>query len=173
MNPLALLLFMVGQLAAVGHAPPDVPKDHWAYQAVDELFQAGLLDGYPPDVRSFADDEESFAKKAIKRLATEHIVEWPRARDYPGTYGDDEGQFNRMSLYEQAIYAYNAGRTLTGESPAQDQAKAEPFFTSEALTVYKLLAIRSRYIALLSGDAVAMERKLETQYHLSPSQFRG
>jgi len=28
-------------------APPDVPKDHWAYQAVDDLFRWGLLDGYP------------------------------------------------------------------------------------------------------------------------------
>ena len=28
-------------------APPDVPKDHWAHKAVDELFRAGLLKGYP------------------------------------------------------------------------------------------------------------------------------
>lgn len=28
-------------------APSDVPKDHWAYKAVDDLFRWGLLDGYP------------------------------------------------------------------------------------------------------------------------------
>jgi peptidoglycan hydrolase CwlO-like protein len=28
-------------------APSDVPKDHWAYHAVDELFKVGLLVGYP------------------------------------------------------------------------------------------------------------------------------
>jgi hypothetical protein len=28
-------------------APADVPRDHWAFRAVDELFRAGLLRGYP------------------------------------------------------------------------------------------------------------------------------
>jgi len=28
-------------------APSDVPKDHWAYKAVDDLYRWGLLDGYP------------------------------------------------------------------------------------------------------------------------------
>src|SRR3954451_13936446 len=27
---------------------PDVPKDHWAYDAVEQLRQAGILRGYPP-----------------------------------------------------------------------------------------------------------------------------
>jgi hypothetical protein len=28
-------------------APSDVPTGHWAYRAVDELFKAGILHGYP------------------------------------------------------------------------------------------------------------------------------
>ena len=28
-------------------APSDVPPNHWAYKAVDELYKAGILHGYP------------------------------------------------------------------------------------------------------------------------------
>jgi hypothetical protein len=38
----AALLFAQAQFA-----PSDVPKNHWAYPAVDRLFQEGLLKGYP------------------------------------------------------------------------------------------------------------------------------
>jgi hypothetical protein len=30
---------------------PDVPKTHWAYDAVESLRQKGILRGYPPEVR--------------------------------------------------------------------------------------------------------------------------
>jgi len=35
-----------GQSPASG-APSDVPKGHWAYAAVDNLYRAGILHGYP------------------------------------------------------------------------------------------------------------------------------
>ncbi len=31
---------------------PDVPKTHWAYQAVTELAQKGILQGYPAEKRT-------------------------------------------------------------------------------------------------------------------------
>lgn len=31
---------------------PDVPKSHWAYQAVTELAQKGILQGYPAEKRT-------------------------------------------------------------------------------------------------------------------------
>ncbi len=34
--------------SAVAQAPQDVPQDHWAYKAVEELAQKGLVKGYPP-----------------------------------------------------------------------------------------------------------------------------
>jgi hypothetical protein len=33
--------------AAAQSAPPDVPRDHWAHEAVDSLFRLGVLRGYP------------------------------------------------------------------------------------------------------------------------------
>jgi|GEM_PF-4814524 len=48
MGFLSVLLCSASMLGAQ-FAPKDVPKDHWAYSAVNELFQNGLLDGYPGD----------------------------------------------------------------------------------------------------------------------------
>lgn len=43
-----LVALMVGASAmAQSGAPADVPKDHWAFSAVDNLFKAGILKGYP------------------------------------------------------------------------------------------------------------------------------
>jgi len=28
---------------------PDVPRDHWAYDAVEQMRQLGILRGYPPE----------------------------------------------------------------------------------------------------------------------------
>jgi len=43
---LILLLLILG-LPAFGQEFPDVPLDHWAYQAVQELLNAGIIQGYP------------------------------------------------------------------------------------------------------------------------------
>jgi hypothetical protein len=45
---LAAVMVVAVAPAQVGRsAPPDVPRDHWAFPAVDELFRLGLLRGYP------------------------------------------------------------------------------------------------------------------------------
>lgn len=42
----AMLVCALG-LPAMGKAFPDVPEHHWAYKAVEELYAAGLVIGYP------------------------------------------------------------------------------------------------------------------------------
>src|SRR5512138_3433394 len=49
-----LVLAALGAVAAISLALParastfsDVPEDHWAYEAIDYLQQAGLVEGYP------------------------------------------------------------------------------------------------------------------------------
>ncbi len=46
---LAALVLGVGTVFAQQKpaVPPDVPPDHWAYDAVRDLYEAGLLEGYP------------------------------------------------------------------------------------------------------------------------------
>src|SRR5690242_8317208 len=60
-------------------APADVPRSHWAYKDVDELFQAGLLDGYPANnVKPLVLDRTvkqdlPWADKTLMRLRTEGL----------------------------------------------------------------------------------------------------
>jgi ankyrin repeat protein len=72
----------------------DVPKDHWAYQAVTELKQKGILKGYPVDPADMKHKRLSTALiEAIKRNDTQQVVRLLRsgadtnAHDKP-QYGD-------------------------------------------------------------------------------------
>lgn len=44
----AALMIWVAAIPAFGAIPyPDVPRDHWAYEAIESLHNAGLVEGYP------------------------------------------------------------------------------------------------------------------------------
>jgi len=44
---IALLLVVALATPAIGSSFPDVPSNHWAYEAVNELVAAGIIEGYP------------------------------------------------------------------------------------------------------------------------------
>src|ERR1044071_9464368 len=46
---LAGLTFALMNRPAMGQAGQDVPRDHWAYEAVNDLISKGLVKGFPPD----------------------------------------------------------------------------------------------------------------------------
>jgi hypothetical protein len=45
---------------------PDVPRNHWAYDAVEQLRQLGILRGYPP-AATFTPKPKPAARPAGKR----------------------------------------------------------------------------------------------------------
>ena len=49
---------------------PDVPKDHWAYDAVEQLRQRGILRGYPPDPAPKAAPRTRVPEKAPRKPRT-------------------------------------------------------------------------------------------------------
>ncbi len=51
----ALLGLCAGAWAQDFKGFPDVPKDHWAYQAVEQVRETGIMVGYPG--REFRTDE--------------------------------------------------------------------------------------------------------------------
>ena len=51
---LAILILLGCAMGVLAQAPPDVPADHWAYDAVRELVEAGYLEGFPDE--TFRDD---------------------------------------------------------------------------------------------------------------------
>ena len=44
---IALLLVVALATPAIGASFPDVPSNHWAYEAINELVAAGIIEGYP------------------------------------------------------------------------------------------------------------------------------
>jgi len=44
---IALLLVVALATPAIGASFPDVPSNHWAYEAINELVAAGVIEGYP------------------------------------------------------------------------------------------------------------------------------
>src|SRR5579871_4703156 len=54
--------------AARAQAPADVPRDHWAYAAVEDLATKGLIKGYPPE-------GDFFGKRTVTRYEMATIIE--------------------------------------------------------------------------------------------------
>ena len=50
---------------------PDVPKTHWAYQAVTELAQKGILQGYPAETRT---GKLTLTKPKVKTTTSKHVT---------------------------------------------------------------------------------------------------
>jgi hypothetical protein len=63
---LGVLSFSSVAMAATANPFTSVPKDHWAYGAVEKLVQAGLVDGYG--------DEDFRGEKAISRYEMAELV---------------------------------------------------------------------------------------------------
>ncbi|HSV72220.1 MAG TPA: porin [Chthonomonadales bacterium] len=58
---------------ALAQAPHDVPRDHWAYEAVEELAQKGMIRGYPPE-------GDFFGTRTVTRYEMATIVQRALAR---------------------------------------------------------------------------------------------
>lgn len=100
------LLLVGSTFASAQSAPSDVPKNHWAYQAVDELFRNGLLDAYPTNMDLVIDHSAIFDQKVLN----DDINRWRQNGllvGYPEGLGRGFYPDNRSS-YEFAVATYNA-----------------------------------------------------------------
>ena len=59
--------------AAPAQTPQDVPREHWAYAAVDDLAGKGLIKGYPPS-------GEFFGKRTVTRYEMATVIQRVLAR---------------------------------------------------------------------------------------------
>src|ERR1041384_7255265 len=62
-----LLFSLLFAIPASAQEPADVPRDHWAYQSVEELAARGLIKGYPPD-------GNFFGKRTVTRYELASII---------------------------------------------------------------------------------------------------
>ncbi len=90
------------QTGSVLGAPKDVPRSHWAYEAVDELFKAGILHGYPPGAppltlrANLPRNMHFIAQTMNAAMRLGHII----------IRSDDDYLPGKEGAYERAVQAY-------------------------------------------------------------------
>lgn len=102
-----LLLAMGGAAVASNESIPafrDVPRDHWAAEAVQALAEWGIVTGYPnPDapIAAFADVSRShWAAEAVQALA-----EWGIVKGYAASEGQPVAQERAPNWAKGAVEA--------------------------------------------------------------------
>lgn len=138
MKKVALMLVLIVALAMPVFAQefPDVPADHWAYQAVNELLNAGIVQGYP--------DGTYGGKRAMTR------------------YEFAEAVAKAIPYIEQKVKAGIPGATAAGAVDLSGYAKKEDlanFVTKDQLAALQKLVDEFRdELAALGVDVEALRR---------------
>lgn len=100
-------------------APADVPRSHWAFSAVDEMFREGLLVGYPAGSlrldRKLTFDQK-FVKKRLKR--------WRLSGLLVG-FPDGLGHVQEDSRYMFAVATYTCYTNAVGKALPVTDLRAE------------------------------------------------
>lgn len=100
---LTLVFVCATSLWQLQSAPPDVPKDHWAFPTVDALFKEGLLKGYPSGKQPPLKLDKSI-KQDLKQAA-KVLAGW-KAEGLLVGYPDNHGHRRPASNYEIAVGVY-------------------------------------------------------------------
>jgi hypothetical protein len=139
-----------------GHAPKDVPRSHWAYSAVDELFAAGILHGYADDpIRLTLVAPDS--KWILGKLS--HWKQMGLMAGFPFGLSKQRIDWNRP--YEQTVAIHFVWMTLcasfadTKLTPSERQMNL-----SEFDDVAQAISMRAKEITKLQGDPQAMLNNL-------------
>lgn len=157
----ALASFPVAASAAPDEGFPDVPKDHWAYKAVVQLKQKGILKGYPADAAEEKQNPLNTALiEAIKRNQTQKVLQLLRAgadanaHDKPKHYGGYKLP-NGKELLPARWYAGESALELALGIGARHEhlAKQGELFTfHENLTIVKALLDRGANVNARDED---------------------
>jgi len=106
MNIVAICSAAASILSAQAGAPADVPRNHWAFEAVDTLFKAGILHGYP--------DGTFKGNRMVSRY------------ELAGTLATVNGQFDaRIKALQGQLDALKAQKVSTDAEAAQLLEKAK------------------------------------------------
>jgi hypothetical protein len=158
-NVVALLAMQAG----IG-APPDVPKGHWAYGAVDDLFKQGILHGYPSTKKPLAYD------RSVKR---DTVFIDRRLKDWKGRgllVGYPDGRGNRtLGDYERAVAAHAVYSNIC-EGPSYVSAAYNVDELEDLVKVFSMLMPELR---LMGADVDECLRRMNRARGFAPVTFLG
>lgn len=166
--PACTTLFAALLMGSQVGAPPDVPRKHWAFPAVDGLFKEGLLKGYPSELptRLKLDKTAALTQEESER----QLKRWLSMGLYSA-----HGHYRRPpSRYELAVAVHLSWVNLTrifGEAKSEPQTLDA--FRKEIRPMVRAISAYNYELTKLGADAPAMIRTLNEVLHGPNRPFRG
>ncbi len=162
-----LSLIAVATILQTQYAPADVPKDHWAFPAVDTLFREGLLKGYPAGKQPALKLDKSI--KQDLEQAKVWVREWKAKGLLIGFYLDHYGRGRELSNYELAAATYHASMESMENLIIRSSEELSQNLFEELPNMAKAIAMFSGELVKLGADPEKMIAKVNDLYQ---SQYR-
>jgi hypothetical protein len=138
------------------HAPSDVPPNHWAHKAVEELFEAGILHGYAHDPIHL------MTVAADTKWITSKIAAW-RSQGLMVGYPDGLSKVptDWNSPYEQAVAIHAVWANLCQwlNDPKRELPDRNKYL-SEFDDVARAISMRADVLTKLQGEPKTMVDEL-------------
>ena len=172
---MSLFCSLLFALSSTQFAPPDVPKDHWAYPAVNELFGAGLLDGYPKVMALGLDPTIAFDQKTLD----DDMDRWKQQGllvGYPDGLG--RGIPQQRSRYEFAVAVHAVCATIEdlgqkSHGSAESRSQFSMMVVPEIPSLVKAMSMVAPELKKLGADTHSMVMTLNRFWPKSTVAFQG
>ena len=122
-----LVILCFGSQVFAADATIDVPKDHWAYPAIQSLIKAGIIDGYP--------DGTFLGDKTMTRYEMAQIVEKAAANMSKATF-EQKALIEKLGM-EFALEMNKIDTRVKNLEQKQSPLKIDGFF-STAMSMRKI-----------------------------------
>ncbi|ADQ13917.1 S-layer homology domain-containing protein [Halanaerobium hydrogeniformans] len=148
----AIVLILALTMPALSLSLTDVPADHWAYSAIEELIESGIVEGYP--------DGEYKGQRTMNRyemaIMVNRALDKIAAEQEELAEGLKMGQAEDTAAIVQSLLEKNLGQGLTYEQ-ASEVADLVEALTAE---FEEELAVIGADLDLISEDLAALQREV-------------
>ncbi len=167
-----LSLIAVATILQTQYAPADVPKDHWAFPAVDALFREGLLKGYPAGKQPALKLDKSI-KQDLKQ-AEVLIMAWVEKGILVGYPNHHPRQWRDPSNYELAVATHAAWSHIQGllkDGKASSEMRQE--IQGQFPTMARMISMFEPELTKLGADPGQMIARVNDLYQSQYRLFHG
>ncbi|PUU87861.1 MAG: S-layer protein [Halanaerobium sp.] len=138
---IALILVVALAMPAFGQSFSDVPSDHWAYNAINKLVAAGIVEGYPDGEYKGSQNMTRYEMAVMVSRALDNIVaEQEMLADEVDAMGEGltTGQAEDVTAIVKSLMAKNTNESLT-DAQAEEVADIVDALTFELAAELKVL----------------------------------
>ncbi|MFW5897592.1 MAG: S-layer homology domain-containing protein, partial [Halanaerobium sp.] len=157
---IALILVVALAMPAFGESFSDVPGDHWAYDAINKLVAAGIVEGYPDGEYKGDENMTRYEMAVMVSRALDNIVDEQEAlSDDVDEMGEGltDGQAEDVTAIVKSLMEKNKQEELTDEQ-AEEVADIVDALTFELQAELKVLGAD---VEALGKDVDELEAKVD------------